>query len=904
MINQLCNHGTVHSMLDTSTWPLVGRQTELALFTRFLLQPSASVFVICGDAGVGKSRLAEELLASARRARRQTARATASAASARIPLGAIAHLLARDSTPGADPTSSEGQGAVINAQVILVDDLQLLDAASATLLRQAIDLRRIRLIGTVRTEHTLSDQVRALIHGDGVMRVDLEPLSEANVADLLTQTLGSAVSVRTVRALHQKSGGNALYLRELVRGALASQSLHRDNELWELSRGGLPTTARLSDAIESRIGTVSPAGRKALEHLALCAPLSLHDAEAAHGYAVLLELEEAELISVRQERQRTVLALAHPLYGELLRSKMPHLVKRGILLSQIKQLRQHGLRRREDTLAVASWQLAAEGCADPELLINAAQQARNAKDYAQVVELVEAIPEGSRSWGAQILLAESYLHMGQTQLAESAAAVAEMLTSSESEVITTTLVRTWNMQYGNLHVDRIMDISTAARLRAPSSASQRILDVNEAMFRTLYDDPRSALSTLETLSPDVGDDEPNTWARGAVLLTDALAITGRADEAVAWGQRAYETTKDVIADLLPDAAIQLSALCLALTEAGRPDEATACGEQSFWDLAEDNGASRSWAAAHTARAHWVAGRPASARKWYAQALVLARRHNFTQSMPLLLGGIAAAAAAQGDLTAAEEALNEAAKYPGTVLLKGEEVLGKAWYEACCGNRPQARILLEQAAERARQSGHRSSESLLLTDLARFGYARQAVDRMNELAEECQGSLHRARTQLVAALANSDAEQLSVAATQLARLGVRLPAAEAEHSASQLWLKEGNSRRATAAAQRSAAILTECEEARTPTLSVRPAIATLSRRELEIGELASRGRSAKDIAELLHLSARTVNNHLQRIYTKLGINSRRQLTEFLSERSGAAGYGSHLQLDMGIDSSRS
>ncbi|MFD8375354.1 LuxR C-terminal-related transcriptional regulator [Streptomyces sp. NPDC059688] len=773
---------------------------------------------------------------------------------------------------------------VSSGQVILVDDLQLLDAASATLLRQAIDLRQIRLIGTVRSEHTLSDQVCALLHGDGVTRIDLGVLSEGNVGDLLAKTLGSAVSVRAVRALYQKSGGNALYLRELVRGALTSQALHRDRELWELSYDGLPTTGRLSDALESRLGTVSLAGRKALEHLALCEPLSLHDAEAANGYEVLVELEKAELISVRQERQRTIITLAHPLYGELLRNKMPQLAKRSILLDQVEKLRQHGLRRREDALAVASWQLAAEGRADPQLLMNAAQQARNAKDYAQVVELVEALPAEGRTWGVQALLAESYLQMGQTQLAEAAIVDAEKLTTSESEVITTTLIRTWIMQYGNLRVDRILDISNAARLRAPSSESQRILDVNEAMFRVLYEDPRSALPVLETLSPDVGHDEPNTWARGAVLLTDALAITGRTEDAVAWGQRAYETTKGIIADLIPDAANHLSTLCVALTEAGKPDEAAATGEQGFWDLAEDNGASRAWAAAHTARAHWVAGRPASARKWYAQALTLARRHNFAQILPLLLAGLAAAESAQGNLAAAEGALMEAERHPGTVLLRGEEILGKAWYEACSGNRPRARDILHKGALRARETGHRSSESLLLTDLARFGYARQAVDRMQEIAEECQGPLHQTRAQLVQALAESNAEKLSSAAASLTNIGVRLIAAEAEHTASQLWIKAGNARRATAAGQRAATILADCEEARTPILAVTPTVVTLSRRELEIGELASRGRSAKEIAELLHLSARTVNNHLQRIYTKLGINSRKQLASFLAGRN--------------------
>ncbi|MBM0257150.1 response regulator transcription factor [Micromonospora sp. 4G55] len=44
-----------------------------------------------------------------------------------------------------------------------------------------------------------------------------------------------------------------------------------------------------------------------------------------------------------------------------------------------------------------------------------------------------------------------------------------------------------------------------------------------------------------------------------------------------------------------------------------------------------------------------------------------------------------------------------------------------------------------------------------------------------------------------------------------------------------------------------------------------------------------GSTSKDIAETLSLSARTVENHLQRIYAKLGIGSRRELRALLKRR---------------------
>ena len=53
----------------------------------------------------------------------------------------------------------------------------------------------------------------------------------------------------------------------------------------------------------------------------------------------------------------------------------------------------------------------------------------------------------------------------------------------------------------------------------------------------------------------------------------------------------------------------------------------------------------------------------------------------------------------------------------------------------------------------------------------------------------------------------------------------------------------------------------------------PPIAQLTRREIEVLRLASKGLSNKDIAEQLFLSLRTVKAHLTNIFDKLGCGSR-------------------------------
>ena len=51
---------------------------------------------------------------------------------------------------------------------------------------------------------------------------------------------------------------------------------------------------------------------------------------------------------------------------------------------------------------------------------------------------------------------------------------------------------------------------------------------------------------------------------------------------------------------------------------------------------------------------------------------------------------------------------------------------------------------------------------------------------------------------------------------------------------------------------------------------------LTRREREIAALAGQGLASPEIARRLTVSTRTVEGHLHRLYTKLGVNRREDL----------------------------
>jgi DNA-binding NarL/FixJ family response regulator len=80
----------------------------------------------------------------------------------------------------------------------------------------------------------------------------------------------------------------------------------------------------------------------------------------------------------------------------------------------------------------------------------------------------------------------------------------------------------------------------------------------------------------------------------------------------------------------------------------------------------------------------------------------------------------------------------------------------------------------------------------------------------------------------------------------------------------------------AAARRSIELLGGCPGASPPWLALPATPEVLSTREREVAELAALGLSSRAIADRLFVSVRTVDNHLYRSYSKLGVDSREEL----------------------------
>ncbi|MGH9180588.1 MAG: LuxR family transcriptional regulator, partial [Acidimicrobiales bacterium] len=342
-----------------------------------------------------------------------TLRGTATRTSASLPFGAFAALLP-ELAPGTDRTdradvlrqvaraiAARGAGRPV---AVLVDDAHLLDESSASLTLQLVTNGDAFVVATVRSTEPACDAVVALWKDGLTERIDVHPLALADVDDVLCAALGGAIDRATVRMLWERTEGNALFLRELVLGALDAGVLRHDGGLWRL-RGDLPATSRLVELVEARLQRLDDGERRTLVVLAVGEPLGIDLIERLSGGVLAEHLEGRGVLRVDEDGRRVNVRLGHPLYGEVLRARLSPTRARAVSRSLADALADVGARRREDVLRLATWRLECGDRRDPALLLAGARQAHARHDPALAGRLARAAWEAGGGFGAGLLLA-------------------------------------------------------------------------------------------------------------------------------------------------------------------------------------------------------------------------------------------------------------------------------------------------------------------------------------------------------------------------------------------------------------------------------------------------------------------------------------------------------------------
>ncbi len=865
-------------------WPLVGRATELDRVASALARSDCSGVVLIGPGGVGKTRLASECQALAEQSGFSTARVVATRSTAGITLGALAPLLPDfgDRSINLLGAAREALAARAGAKPLLlfVDDGHLLDDVSAALLLQIAADRHIFVLVTVRTGEEVSDAITALWKDGHAERIDIEPLPDLDVDQLVVEALGGRVDPNARAELLRISEGNPLALRELIHAAQEAGTLVEVDEEWKLV-GPIAVSSRLADLVADRLQALDENAYAALEVVALGEPLGVSIVEDFSSPADLEALERVGLVRIFEDERRLEVWLAHPLYGEVVRTKLGRMRSRNILRSLADALDAHGARRRGDLLRIATWRLESGSASNPAMLAAAARQAFVALDIELARKLSRAAWDLEQSFAAGHLLGQVASELGLRDEAEAALAVASTLASTDAERVLVAMARSENLFRGE-QPDAALVVIEAAEVEIADPDWRLELVGHRATLVMMLGRTYEALALVQ---PAIEGDAVRPLIEAAITAGTVLTWDGQADDALEVLQRAYAAHLEVWEQELfqSDPGIHAIGIIAALTHIGRLDEA----EQLLgvaWAAATEQHAvhAQAWFGLLYGNLMSFRGRMMTARQWYERSASCFGLAQLAGRQQWPVGGAVLAAASLGrledtrQLEARLDALSTCVRLNHVMLDDA-----RAWALAARGELEAARELLDRAADEGIAGGARGCAAIALHSLARLGAPERALERARLLGEQCQGELIPARAAHVEALVSHDATALAAAAATFAELGLNLVAGEAEADAARAYRRAGRSREASAAAQRSRTLVKQCEGSLTPALALVEEASPLTRREREVAMLASQGLPSKDIAEKLFLSVRTVENHLQRAYEKLGVSGRDELARVLA-----------------------
>ncbi|HRK47757.1 MAG TPA: AAA family ATPase, partial [Nocardioides sp.] len=308
---------------------LVGRDAELAQLRAFVAEAAGDggALLVAGEAGVGKSVLLDVAATAAAAAGTTVVRGAGVEFEAEVGFAGLHQLIQPllDDVGSLPAPQSRALGVALGLEdgdppdrlalanavtallrqasgtapvLLVVDDMQWLDPASATLLglvgRRLVG-SRVGLLGGVRTGED------SPVESSGFDELTVERLDEASARALLADAFPELADRDRIRLL-QEADGNPLALVELPRG-LADVG----------TRQATPVGRRLRGHFARRIGTLSEAAREQLLLAALSGevPGELTDLEAAESAGLVTVTRQGVIFRHPLARAAVVDASVH-----------------------------------------------------------------------------------------------------------------------------------------------------------------------------------------------------------------------------------------------------------------------------------------------------------------------------------------------------------------------------------------------------------------------------------------------------------------------------------------------------------------------------------------------------------------------------------------------------------------
>jgi DNA-binding CsgD family transcriptional regulator/energy-coupling factor transporter ATP-binding protein EcfA2 len=865
-------------------WPIVARGDELrqalaALDDNTEFQGVALV----GDSGVGKSTLAR-LLALTAKSSGQTVRFVLGTQTGRaVPLGAFPRAVTVDAAhePATMLAAAHKTLEKDKNLVVVVDDAQLLDPLSATLVYQLVAGRSARLIVTIPSGEAALDAVTALLKERLLRTLHIDAFTPEQTGELARRVLGGAVESRLIDELHNRTGGNLLLLRGLLSAGRKNGVLVHAEDGWQL-RGPLRADRELHDLLEFRLRSLT---REELEAVEILATGEMLDWEVLRGLCdadAVARLERRGMVQLIADGSDTVARLHHPIVGEVaiecagvVRSRQLN----GVLAQALqKHLRAGGRRSRlpdvRNRIRLAQFLMRSDLAPEFDVIIRAAASALRMWNVDCAEQLGRFAFDHGGGLPAAIVLAEALGWQGRNAEVEGVLGAVDPDGSDELLIAHGCLHAANLFWCGQVQPARLALANVRERIE--SQVSVGLITAIEVVFAFFSGDVSTVIETGPALCECDVPPVATAWAAAASCW--AFALTGRYGDV----HRLADTGLRA-ADHGHSGPLLLVIGCaevMAFTGVGDYSAA-----EQVW---ERYAAMPAGAPALHAVVHAMLGLVNLARGVLPSACAAlqnslsALSHGSPFSWLVLVAAWAAQAeGARGHHAAAAAALRSSEEAYGahTAVFLPELELARAWERASVGETTTARTHSVRAAQIARRSGMWEIEMRALHTAVRFS-DRSHATRLAELAETLNTPMAQAVAAHARCLVDHDGDRLDDVADQFAEMGALALAADAAAQAAREHARAGHRRKELESSVR-AHWLARKGRVRTPAVNASARPLPVTDREREIAMLVAAGLSNRQIADRLSVSARTVDGHLYRIFAKLGIERRDQLVHLIS-----------------------